>query len=171
MPSRLRGRKSEEGDHRFPRYSPAKPDVGTVDNRLQAANFENTVLFSLSCFQYILVAGVFSIGPPYRKPMWTNGECRCQCTDVGSGTFHFLICKTRVAHVVPGCSLIVQCFRLAGTDQVDFRIIGTRTNTDIGKIDTSVGGHHQCGCICRVRTVDRTSCCGRVGDASCVATG
>ncbi|KAN0109276.1 P-type ATPase [Russula decolorans] len=56
-----------------PWYSPAKPDVGTVDNRLQAANFENTVLFSLSCFQYILVAGVFSIGPPYRKPMWTNG--------------------------------------------------------------------------------------------------
>ena len=27
----------------------------------------------MSCFQYILVAAVFSIGPPYRKPMWTNG--------------------------------------------------------------------------------------------------
>ena len=26
----------------------------------------------MSCFQYILVAAVFSIGPPYRKPMWTN---------------------------------------------------------------------------------------------------
>lgn len=33
------------------------------------------MLFLLSCFQYILVAGVFSIGPPYRKPMWTNGAC------------------------------------------------------------------------------------------------
>jgi hypothetical protein len=87
------------------------------------------------------------------------------------GQEHFLICKTRVAHVVPGRSLIVQCFRPTGTDQVDFRIIGTRTNTDISKIDTSVGGRHQCGCICWVRTVDRTSCCGRGGDDSCVATG
>ncbi|KAI9509489.1 P-type ATPase [Russula earlei] len=56
-----------------PWYSPAKPDVGSDDGRLEAANYENTVLFLLSCFQYILVAGVFSIGPPYRKPMWTNG--------------------------------------------------------------------------------------------------
>jgi cation-transporting P-type ATPase 13A2 len=50
-------------------------DVGSDDDHLQAANYENTVLFLLSCFQYILVAGVFSIGPPYRKPMWTNGMC------------------------------------------------------------------------------------------------
>jgi hypothetical protein len=75
VPSRLRGGKSEEGDHSFPRYSPAEPNVGRADNHLQAANYENTVLFSLSSFQYILVAGVFSIGPPYRKPMWTNGGC------------------------------------------------------------------------------------------------
>ncbi|KAF9049844.1 Ca-transporting ATPase [Panaeolus papilionaceus] len=42
-------------------------------NKLDSENFENTVLFLISCFQYILVAAVFSIGPPYRKPMWTNG--------------------------------------------------------------------------------------------------
>lgn len=36
--------------------------------------YENTVLFLLSCFQYILIAVVFSVGPPYRKPVWSNGR-------------------------------------------------------------------------------------------------
>ncbi|KAF9372781.1 hypothetical protein CPB97_001011, partial [Podila verticillata] len=34
--------------------------------------FENTAMFLLSCFQYLLVAVVFSVGPPYRKPMASN---------------------------------------------------------------------------------------------------
>ncbi|KAI9461293.1 P-type ATPase [Lactarius psammicola] len=56
-----------------PWYSPPELDGDPNDNHLNATNYENTVLFLLSCFQYILVAAVFSIGPPYRKPMWTNG--------------------------------------------------------------------------------------------------
>ncbi|KAI6157586.1 hypothetical protein BKA82DRAFT_4058956 [Pisolithus tinctorius] len=54
-------------------YKP--PHVGEHnggDTHLSATNYENTVLFLASCFQYILVAAVFSIGPPYRRPMWTN---------------------------------------------------------------------------------------------------
>ncbi|EPT04465.1 hypothetical protein FOMPIDRAFT_1156644 [Fomitopsis schrenkii] len=55
-------------------YQPPPPnDPSADDNKLEATNFENSTLFLISCFQYILVAAVFSIGPPYRRPMWTNG--------------------------------------------------------------------------------------------------
>ncbi|KAF8530457.1 hypothetical protein BU17DRAFT_36097 [Hysterangium stoloniferum] len=51
-------------------YMPPEPQVGS--DKLQTSNYENTTLFLLSTFQYILVAAVFSIGPPYRQPMWSN---------------------------------------------------------------------------------------------------
>ncbi|KAF5393475.1 hypothetical protein D9757_000675 [Collybiopsis confluens] len=51
---------------------PPSPDPKDDGNQLESTNFENSVLFLISCFQYILAACVFSIGPPYRKPMWTN---------------------------------------------------------------------------------------------------
>jgi len=54
-----------------PWYEPPKPDL--ENNKLETTNYENTTLFLVSCFQYVLVAAVFSIGPPYRKPIWTNG--------------------------------------------------------------------------------------------------
>ncbi|KAF8609052.1 Ca-transporting ATPase [Ceratobasidium sp. AG-I] len=52
-------------------YTPPVPNSGSGE--LETFNYENTALFLISCYQYILVAAVFSIGPPYRKPMWTNG--------------------------------------------------------------------------------------------------
>lgn len=55
----------------FRRYTPPVP--GSSGGELETYNYENTGLFLISCYQYILVAAVFSIGPPYRKPMWTNG--------------------------------------------------------------------------------------------------
>ncbi|RIA92920.1 hypothetical protein C1645_819991 [Glomus cerebriforme] len=51
-----------------PWYKP--PDIDPDDKNI--VSFENTVLFLLSCYQYILIAAVFSVGPPYRKSMYSN---------------------------------------------------------------------------------------------------
>ncbi|KAF9941951.1 hypothetical protein BGZ67_003522 [Mortierella alpina] len=53
---------------RQPWYTP--PEYNSEEKNIEC--FENTALFLLSCFQYLLVAIVFSVGPPYRKPMSTN---------------------------------------------------------------------------------------------------
>ncbi|CAG8503949.1 12192_t:CDS:10 [Ambispora gerdemannii] len=53
---------------RQPWYTPPKFDPDSKNIYC----FEDTVLFLVSCFQYILIAAVFSVGPPYRKSMETN---------------------------------------------------------------------------------------------------
>lgn len=73
------------------RYTPPPTSVPSKDgdNKLESTNYENSVLFLISCIQYILVAAVFSIGPPYRKSMWTNGWLMC-CIGLLSG-FNMLV--------------------------------------------------------------------------------
>ncbi|KAJ1649632.1 hypothetical protein IWQ61_009343 [Dispira simplex] len=49
------------------------PDRSTVDlDRILVQCYENTVLFMLTNFQYIFMATVFSIGPPYRQSSFKN---------------------------------------------------------------------------------------------------
>lgn len=36
-------------------------------------NYENTVIFSLSAFQYLILAAAVSKGAPFRRPLYTNG--------------------------------------------------------------------------------------------------
>ncbi|KAF9952017.1 hypothetical protein BGZ72_006571 [Mortierella alpina] len=51
-----------------PWYQPPKYERGQKN----IEGYENTTLFSLTIFIYIFVAVVFSVGPPYRKPMSSN---------------------------------------------------------------------------------------------------
>jgi len=53
--------------------APPSADPSEPGHQLKSTNYENSALFLVSCFQYILVAAVFSIGPPYRMSIWTNG--------------------------------------------------------------------------------------------------
>lgn len=36
--------------------------------------WENTVLFLVSCYQYLILGVVYSKGLPYRQPFYTNGK-------------------------------------------------------------------------------------------------
>lgn len=53
------------------RYKP--PEVDLENTNIE--NSENTALFLFSCFQYILMSIVLSVGPPFRKPMLSNSKC------------------------------------------------------------------------------------------------
>ncbi|KAF9237519.1 hypothetical protein BU15DRAFT_88685 [Melanogaster broomeanus] len=68
---------------------PLMDDPNGEDAHLDPNNYENTALFLVSCFQYILVAAVFSIGPPYRKSMWTNGWLMVSI--IGLSLFNILV--------------------------------------------------------------------------------
>jgi cation-transporting P-type ATPase 13A2 len=46
---------------------------GDIDNQVYQS-FENTVIFLVSSFQYIIVAVVFTNGPPYQESIWQNGN-------------------------------------------------------------------------------------------------
>ncbi|KAJ1952721.1 hypothetical protein EC988_003397, partial [Linderina pennispora] len=55
-----------------PGYTPPVRTDPTDLDSLLIMSYENTALFLISCFQYILVACVFSIGPPFRQSNLRN---------------------------------------------------------------------------------------------------
>lgn len=58
--------------------------------KLRIKNDENSALFLISSFQYILVAAVFCVGPPYRKPLYTNALLLATLSALGLFSFYTL---------------------------------------------------------------------------------
>lgn len=60
----------------FHRYKPHSPDPNSEDN--DYASYDNFAVASVSFFQYIGTAIIFSKGAPYRKSIFTNSKFNFQ---------------------------------------------------------------------------------------------
>jgi len=69
------------------RYIP--PIVDPDDPEIR--NSDNTVLFLMSCYQYIMIAIILSVGPPYRQPMVQNGTSHLFPPSNGCGGYLTLV--------------------------------------------------------------------------------
>ncbi|XP_070314870.1 polyamine-transporting ATPase 13A2 isoform X2 [Odocoileus virginianus] len=61
------------------------PLNGTVPAPDNLPNYENTVVFSLSSFQYLILAAAVSKGAPFRRPLYTNGAAALGALPGGPG--------------------------------------------------------------------------------------
>ena len=74
---------------RQPWYRP--PQVNP--DELNVVNAENSALFLVSSFQYITVAAVFSVGPPFRQPIYTNPMLLTSLTVLTCMSMYFLFMR------------------------------------------------------------------------------
>uniref|UniRef100_A0A8C0PU14 Polyamine-transporting ATPase 13A2 n=1 Tax=Canis lupus familiaris TaxID=9615 RepID=A0A8C0PU14_CANLF len=63
-----------------PWFVPLNKTVPAPDN---LPNYENTVVFSLSGFQYLILAAAVSKGAPFRRPLYTNGTAAARQAGCG----------------------------------------------------------------------------------------
>ncbi|WFD03856.1 hypothetical protein MOBT1_002552 [Malassezia obtusa] len=70
-----------------------EPPIVNPDE-LNVVNAENSALFLVSSFQYITVAAVFSVGPPFRKPIYTNPMLLVSLTALGLLSTFFLFVQS-----------------------------------------------------------------------------
>lgn len=70
------------------RYVPLNSTVTAPQN---LPNYENTVVFCISGFQYLTLAVAMSKGYPFRKPLYTNGKL-ISALSLGTAQQWFVLC-------------------------------------------------------------------------------
>lgn len=70
----------------------------------QHLSYENTILFCFSNFEYVIVAFVFSVGPPYRQPFYKN--LLFLGTGLGLFTFNFILTIKPNRHIMEGFEIL-----------------------------------------------------------------
>ncbi|XP_053516139.1 polyamine-transporting ATPase 13A2 isoform X1 [Artibeus jamaicensis] len=104
-----------------PWFQPLNETVPAPDN---LPNYENTVVFSLSSFQYLILAAAVSKGAPFRQPLYTNVPFLVALALLGS----VLVCLLLVPGLLQGpltlSNINDTCFKLLLLGLVAFNFVG-----------------------------------------------
>lgn len=67
------------------------PLNSTMSGAANLPNLEDTSVFDLSGYQYIIMAVVVTKGYPYKRPLYYNGEAPTKVLQ----TYHIILCGVR----------------------------------------------------------------------------
>ncbi|XP_034875566.1 cation-transporting ATPase 13A2 isoform X6 [Mirounga leonina] len=104
-----------------PWFVPLNKTVPAPDN---LPNYENTVVFSLSSFQYLILAAAMSKGAPFRRPLYTNVPFLVALALLGSVLVGLLLAPGPLQGPLALRTVADTCFKLLLLGLVAFNLVG-----------------------------------------------
>ncbi|XP_030888743.1 cation-transporting ATPase 13A2 isoform X1 [Leptonychotes weddellii] len=104
-----------------PWFVPLNKTVPAPDN---LPNYENTVVFSLSSFQYLILAAAVSKGAPFRRPLYTNVPFLVALALLGSVLVGLLLAPGPLQGPLALRTIADTCFKLLLLGLVAFNLVG-----------------------------------------------
>ncbi|XP_039698035.1 polyamine-transporting ATPase 13A2 isoform X6 [Pteropus medius] len=104
-----------------PWFVPLNRTVPAPDN---LPNYENTVVFSLSSFQYLILAAAVSKGAPFRQPLYTNVPFLVALALLGSILVGLLLVPGLLRGPLALRNITDTCFKLLLLGLVAFNFVG-----------------------------------------------
>ncbi|XP_006107378.1 cation-transporting ATPase 13A2 isoform X4 [Myotis lucifugus] len=104
-----------------PWFVPLNKTVPAPDN---LPNYENTVVFSLSSFQYLILAAAVSKGAPFRRPLYTNVPFLVALALLGSILVGLLLVPSLLQGPLALRDITDTCFKLLLLGLVAFNFVG-----------------------------------------------
>ncbi|XP_042636191.1 polyamine-transporting ATPase 13A2 [Orycteropus afer afer] len=104
-----------------PWFVPLNRTVPAPDN---LPNYENTVVFSLSSFQYLILAAAVSKGAPFRQPLYTNVPFLVALALLGSVLVGLILVPGLLQGPLALRNITDTCFKLLLLGLVAFNFVG-----------------------------------------------